>query len=143
MGYSKEQFNRFSNSKIYSQLIIDLRNILENYSFDLLGLIDNDRSNDFDPIKLDKTHTTTNDSFTFKINQQTISIFLHQIPGNKTPVTLYLSPNNFLYLRFLPCAHKYIWPAPIIQNNSFTPKYAFNPSYPRQANNPQPIISNV
>lgn len=66
MGYGPTQFEDFSNTKVFVQLISDLKNIIENYSFNLLGLKDEDRKNDSSATKIDTTYTI-NDDFSFTI----------------------------------------------------------------------------
>lgn len=64
LGYGEKQFEAFSNTKILAQFLSDFRQVLENYSFGLLDLVDSDRPGDFDPIKIDTT-TTKTDGFRF------------------------------------------------------------------------------
>ncbi len=64
MQYSRSKFANFSDTKIVNQLISDLRNVLEGYSFSLLDTVDSDRINDYNPVKIDKSYTQTN-GFTF------------------------------------------------------------------------------
>lgn len=68
MQYSADQFRIFSDTKIIQQLLADFKEIAENYSTNLLGLIDTDRDTDEDPVLLDRTYTL-NDGFTFSIDQ--------------------------------------------------------------------------
>lgn len=95
MGYTSDQFDKFSNTKIFIQLISDLRNIIENYSFNLLGLKDLDRKNDISAIKIDTTYTI-NDDFTFTIaklrsNNEPINAINRDF-FNKTLTTLPTDP---------------------------------------------------
>ena len=48
-------------------MIFDLNRLLSAYSVNLIDLQDNDRANDFSPVKIDRTYNTTN-SFEFNIN---------------------------------------------------------------------------
>ena len=66
MQYSRNKFGKFSDTKILNQLIADLKGILENYSFSLLNVVDFDRDTDYDPIKIDKTYTVSN-NFSFSL----------------------------------------------------------------------------
>jgi len=68
MQYTSEQFKIFSDTKIIQQLLADFKEIAENYSTNLLGLIDTDRDTDDSPVLLDRTYTL-NDGFTFTIDQ--------------------------------------------------------------------------
>jgi len=96
MGYTPDQYNMFTNSKVYMQMAIDLKNMLENYSFNLLNITDADRKKDSDPTKLDITYSTTN-NFKFKIEQlngqkqsvnalekTTFDKFVNSMPTNAT-----------------------------------------------------------
>jgi hypothetical protein len=67
MGYTETQFNGFTNTKIYIQLLADLKNIIDNYSFNLLDLKDSDRPNDSSATVIDRTYTT-NDGFSFNVS---------------------------------------------------------------------------
>lgn len=67
LQYPKDQYESFSNSKIYLQFVNDLRSITENYSYSLLNLTDSDRAGDFDPIDIDNTFTVR-DGFAFSID---------------------------------------------------------------------------
>jgi hypothetical protein len=55
LGYSNQSYNSFTDTKILGQLILDLRNALENYSSNLLSIRDLDRTNDLNPYTYDKT----------------------------------------------------------------------------------------
>lgn len=68
MDYTGEQFDRFSNTKIYFQFLRDFRTVAENYSFSLLDLSDADRRVDQSPINIDTTYTLS-DGFNFRISQ--------------------------------------------------------------------------
>lgn len=68
MQYNKEQYSIFSDTKIIQQLLADFKEIAENYSTNLLGLVDTDRVGDQSPVLLDTTYTL-NDGFTFSIEQ--------------------------------------------------------------------------
>jgi hypothetical protein len=67
LQYNKNQFDLFSNTKVYLQFISDLRSIVENYSFGLLSLTDPDRNGDYNPIDIDNTYTTK-DGFSFSVD---------------------------------------------------------------------------
>lgn len=54
LGYSVQSYNSFTDTKILGQLVLDLRNALENYSSNLLSIRDLDRVNDLDPYTYDK-----------------------------------------------------------------------------------------
>lgn len=95
LQYPKNQFNSFSNSKIYLQFINDLRSIIENYSYSLLNLTDFDRANDFNPIDIDNSYTLK-DGFSFSIDtlrsptapknftqSSFFNAFLNSLPNNK------------------------------------------------------------
>lgn len=64
MGFNEGQFNSFSNTKIFIQLLSDFRQVLENYSFNLLDLVDSNRPGDLNPVTIDTT-VTLSDSFSF------------------------------------------------------------------------------
>ena len=66
MQYTRGQFNTFSDTKILLQMLFDFRSVLEGYSLSLIDLKDPDRENDYSPVKIDKTYTTTN-GFSFTI----------------------------------------------------------------------------
>jgi hypothetical protein len=68
MGFTDDQYDKFSATKIYSQLLSDFRQVLENYSFNLLDLVDSDRPNDTSPTTIDTTFTVS-DGFDFRIEQ--------------------------------------------------------------------------
>jgi len=68
MGFREEQFNSFSDTKIFYQFLADLRSVIENYSFNLLDLTDDDRKTDSSPVKIDTTYTLT-DGFSFNVKQ--------------------------------------------------------------------------
>lgn len=91
LQYSKQKQKYFSNSKMYLQMCLDLRSVLENYSFDLLKLTDSDRTNDFDPINIDNTYTTR-DGFTFSID----SIRSITTPENASSSELFTKTINSL-----------------------------------------------
>jgi hypothetical protein len=67
LNFTTEQFDVFSDTKILLQMIFDLNRLLAAYSVNLIDLQDNDRTNDFSPVKIDRTYNTTN-SFEFNIN---------------------------------------------------------------------------
>lgn len=67
LNFTTEQFDVFSDTKILLQMIFDLNRLLSAYSVNLIDLQDNDRANDFSPVKIDRTYNTTN-SFEFNIN---------------------------------------------------------------------------
>lgn len=67
MQYNLKKFKSFSDTKILLQLLFDFRSILETYSISLLDLTDEDRINDNNPVRIDKTYTT-NKNFTFNIS---------------------------------------------------------------------------
>lgn len=66
MQFSKLRQQYFSDSKTYLQLCTDFKAVLENYSFDLLNLVDDDRQADVSPIDIDNTYTLK-DGFSFSI----------------------------------------------------------------------------
>jgi hypothetical protein len=68
MGYTEAQYNLFTDSKILLQLLTDFKNISENYSFQLLDLIDSDRKSDKSASGIDTTYTLR-DGFTFKVDK--------------------------------------------------------------------------
>lgn len=68
MGYRKEQYARFSETKIVLQLIFDITNMLQNYSVNLISVSDNDRLNDYNPITIDTSYGIQN-AFTFDMNR--------------------------------------------------------------------------
>jgi hypothetical protein len=63
MSYTENQFNSFSDTKIYLQLLSDLKNILPNFS--VLYNEENDRRLDNNPIKIETLNTS---EITFSIN---------------------------------------------------------------------------
>lgn len=67
MQYDLKKFKSFSDTKILLQLLFDFRSILETYSFSLLDLTDEDRINDNNPVKIDRTYTQSK-NFTFNIS---------------------------------------------------------------------------
>lgn len=64
MGFTDTQFQTFSDSKIYLQLLFDFSKILTNYSFSIFGGIDPDRSSDSSATIVDNTYTI-NSGFNF------------------------------------------------------------------------------
>lgn len=64
MLFSPVSFNIFSDTKIFYQLLFDLKQTIEHYSFSLLNLNDNFRILDRDPTVINKTIQNTNFSFT-------------------------------------------------------------------------------
>jgi hypothetical protein len=95
MNYSKASYNTFSDTKILYQLLFDLRAASENYSINLLNLIDPDRANDVNSVKIDTTYSKVN-NFTFDIN--TLST---RIRGG-TPKLSLNEDNFFSFLNSLP-----------------------------------------
>jgi len=55
LGFSRDNINQFSNTKILMQIIYDLSSILGNYSPSLLGIINPDRVDDDEQFELSKT----------------------------------------------------------------------------------------
>lgn len=88
MQFSSDEYKTFTETKIYNQLITDLRSTLENYSYSLLNIVDQDRINNFDPVKIDKTFNLTN-GFSFK----PASLTSLQNPVNAS--------NNTFFINFL------------------------------------------
>lgn len=66
MQFNNRQYDNFSETKLLSQLLFDLNNVLENYSFGLLDITDNDRRADSSVTVVDKTYSLTN-GFSFNI----------------------------------------------------------------------------
>lgn len=67
MNYRIDQYNIFSETKLMMQLIFDLSNMLQNYSVNLLSIVDNDRISDTSPTTIDTTYEVDN-AYTFRIN---------------------------------------------------------------------------
>lgn len=67
LGFREEQFDIFSGTKIYLQTVSDFRNVLQNYSLNLLDLVDSDRPGDTSPTNIDTTYTIS-DGFSFNID---------------------------------------------------------------------------
>ena len=57
MSYTENQFNSFSDTKIYLQLLVDLKNILPNFSFNLYNE-EIGRISDNNPIKIETLNTS-------------------------------------------------------------------------------------
>lgn len=66
MQFSRQSYESFTDTKLLGQLLIDYRAVLEKYSYGLLNVVDTDRINDYNPVRLDTTYTTQN-GFTFNI----------------------------------------------------------------------------
>lgn len=92
MGFGPKQFEKFSNTKIYVQMLSDFRQVMENYSFNLLDIIDSDRPNDFDPIQIDTSITLT-DGFSFTSEM---------MRSNTTPINATNRKNSDRFLKSLP-----------------------------------------
>jgi hypothetical protein len=61
MFFPKTSFSIFSDTKILYQMLFDFREIAENYSFSLFDLTDPNRSNDRDPVRINKSYRLSND----------------------------------------------------------------------------------
>jgi hypothetical protein len=68
MQIDGDEFETYSDTKILMQLLFDFKSTMEDYSFNLLDLVDSDRINDRSPVIIDRTYTLQ-DGFTFAINQ--------------------------------------------------------------------------
>ena len=94
-GIPKENFNKFTNTKIMAQLTCDLKNICENYSLNLLNSTDNDRTNGnsflTNATSIDTTYNTNN---TFSFNLDTIRSYSN--PINAATSTFFTKYNNSL-----------------------------------------------
>jgi hypothetical protein len=66
MQFNNTQYNNFSETKILLQLLFDFKNVLTNYSYNLLDLIDNDRAVDTSVTNIDKSYNIS-DGFSFSI----------------------------------------------------------------------------
>lgn len=66
MRYSRQSFEAFSDTKVLSQLLFDYRSMMESYSLSLLDTLDSDRTNDLNPVQIDKTYGNTN-RFSFTV----------------------------------------------------------------------------
>lgn len=66
MNYRIDQYNIFSETKLMMQLIFDLSNMLQNYSVNLVSIIDNDRAIDNSPTSIDTSYEIDN-AYTFNI----------------------------------------------------------------------------
>lgn len=112
MGYNEKQFLDFTNTKIFMQLIFDLKNIIENYSFNLLNIKDLDRANDKSITKLDTSYSTTNDDFTFNVSKiRSISTPINAINKenfNKILSSLPSSPSSRIKLLLNLLSKEYI-----------------------------------
>lgn len=88
MQFSREEYDSFSETKIYNQFILDFRKVLENYSFSLLNITDPDRTNDFDPVIIDKSYAITNG---FKFNPSSL----------QSPLNPQNASNNVFFSNFI------------------------------------------
>ena len=64
LQFSDLAYDSFSNSKIYGQLLSDLKNTINTYSPQLLATYSQNRDEDRDPVSID-TETVQDDTFTF------------------------------------------------------------------------------
>lgn len=83
LKFSDEAYNTFSNSKIFAQLLIDLRTTLENYSPQLLGSFVEARSLDRDPLAL-QSKPVKADEFSFSISDLSSQKSLGTFGGTTT-----------------------------------------------------------
>lgn len=65
MQFSEGEYNSFTETKVFNQLISDMRNVLENFSYSLFDTIDSDRNENHEPFKIDKSYTLPN-NFSFR-----------------------------------------------------------------------------
>ncbi len=56
MKFPKTSFSIFSDTKILYQMVSDLREVIENYSFSLFDIHENGRQTDRDPVKINKAY---------------------------------------------------------------------------------------
>lgn len=56
MQYDKSEFDSFSNTKLWLQMCQDMKSVLENYSYSLLGSLDRNRFEDKNPIVIDTSY---------------------------------------------------------------------------------------
>ena len=96
LSYQENQYDSFTSTKIFYQFLSDLLAILENYSFNLVNIVDSDRANDSSLSEIDKTYSITS-NFTFTIkniqdsqeikfatNSKVFGSFYSSLPTNKT-----------------------------------------------------------
>lgn len=67
LGFSNRGFVDFTNTKLIGQLIFDTITACRKYTPGMFGIIDQDRPDDVDPLRYDRTATLTNGKFTFDI----------------------------------------------------------------------------
>lgn len=67
MGFTRDGFTKFTNTKIMRQLALDLMNATRRYTPALFNIIDPDRQTDIDPFTLDRTTSFTGGRFSFDV----------------------------------------------------------------------------
>lgn len=88
MQYDKSEFDSFSNTKLWLQMCQDLKSILENYSYGLMGSIDRNRISDKNPTVID----TSYDPFRFRVES------LKSVSNASVPATFTSVLNGLPYL---------------------------------------------
>lgn len=67
MGFTRDGFRTFTDTKLIKQLLFDLGNAVRRYTPELFGIVDPDRQGDTDPFTIDRTTSFTGGRFTFDV----------------------------------------------------------------------------
>lgn len=67
---SKDKIQAYSNTKLFQQLVVDTRSMLEKHSFGLLSDQDPDRVDDYNPISIDTSYSLRNNFSLLSLNPQ-------------------------------------------------------------------------
>jgi len=90
MQFSEGEYNSFTETKVFNQLISDMRNVLESFSYSLFDTVDSDRNENHEPFKIDKSYTLPN-NFSFKPSMLTSNGTEIKNASNNATLTSFLS----------------------------------------------------
>jgi len=97
LQFTENGFKNFSNTKLFLQLIFDLKIASSQYSPMLFDATDSDRNGDRDPIELDKTVNLNDGKFSFNIGnfQSSNSDIIHMSNQAEHETLIRSLPTNF------------------------------------------------